>query len=88
LKLTNMKIKKAKPDSTTQRGNCLMAGVFSFKWNRTGGKLWRYKFRFDEKHKLLALSKYPDVSLQEARRRHQEAREQLARGIDPSAKRQ
>jgi integrase len=51
----------------------------------TGGKLWRYKYRFDGKEKLLTLGKYPDVPLQEARRRHQEAREQLANGIDPSA---
>jgi len=51
----------------------------------SGGKLWRYKFRFENKEKLLAIGKYPDVSLQEARRRHQEARGLLAQNIDPSA---
>jgi len=35
----------------------------------------------------LALGKYPDVSLQEARKRHAEARERLAQGIDPSVAR-
>ena len=30
------------------------------------------------------MGKYPDVSLQEVRKRHWEAREQLAQGIDPS----
>jgi hypothetical protein len=44
---------------------------------QTGGKLWRYAYRFDGKQKLLALGKYPDVSLQEARKRHAEARERL-----------
>ena len=54
----------------------------------TGGKLWRYAFRFGGKQKLLALGKYPDISLQEARKRHAEARERLAQGIDPSAMKQ
>ena len=53
----------------------------------TGGKLWRYAYRFGGKQKLLALGKYPDVSLQEARKRHTEARERLAHGIDPSVTR-
>ena len=53
----------------------------------TGGKLWRYQYRFEGKRKLLALGKYPDVSLQEARKRHGEARERLAQGIDPSTAR-
>ena len=54
---------------------------------QTGGKLWRYAYRFGGKQKLLALGKYPDVSLQEARKRHAEARERLAQGIDPSVAR-
>jgi hypothetical protein len=53
----------------------------------TGGKLWRYAYRFNGKQKLLALGKYPDVSLQEARKRHIAARERLAQGIDPSVAR-
>ena len=53
----------------------------------TGGKLWIYVYRFGGKQKLLALGKYPDVSLQEARKRHAEARERLAQGIDPSVAR-
>ena len=48
-----------------------------------GGKLWRFKYRFGGKHKVLALGKYPDVSLARAREKLQEAREQLADGIDP-----
>ena len=31
------------------------------------------------------MGRYPDISLQEARKRYREAREQLAQGIDPSA---
>lgn len=51
----------------------------------TGGKWWRLKYRFEGKEKLLVLGVYPDVSLKEARKRRDEAREQFALGIDPGA---
>ena len=51
-----------------------------------GGKYWRYSYRVNGKQKTLALGVYPDVRLAEARDRHMEARRQLGRGIDPSAK--
>ncbi|HVN96515.1 MAG TPA: integrase arm-type DNA-binding domain-containing protein [Syntrophorhabdaceae bacterium] len=50
-----------------------------------GGKYFRFKYRFDGKEKLLALGTYPRVSLLEARARRDEARRQLACGIDPGA---
>ncbi|MGQ0833498.1 MAG: Arm DNA-binding domain-containing protein [Gammaproteobacteria bacterium] len=49
-----------------------------------GGRYWRYNYRFNGKQKTLALGIYPDVPLGKARSRHQEARCQLADGIDPS----
>ncbi len=53
----------------------------------SGGKLWRFKYRFDRKEKLLALGRYPDVSLAKARERREDARRLLADGIDPNAHR-
>lgn len=50
-----------------------------------GGRLWRFRYRFDNKEKLLALGGYPDVSLKDARERRDEARKQVAAGIDPGA---
>jgi integrase len=50
-----------------------------------GGKLWRWKYQFAGKEKLLALGKYPAVSLKEARAKRDEARRQLESGVDPSA---
>jgi len=50
----------------------------------TGGKLWRLKYRFGGKGKLLALGSYPEVSLAEARRRRDGARKNIAQGIDPA----
>jgi integrase len=55
--------------------------------NPSGSKLWRLKYRIDGKEKLLALGAYPDVSLKRAREARDEARQLIARGIDPSAQR-
>jgi integrase len=53
----------------------------------TGGKLWRFDYRFEGKRKTLAFGGYPDVSLADAREKRDEARKLLAQEIDPSAKR-
>ena len=50
----------------------------------TGGKLWRFKYRFEGKEKLLAFGSYPDLSLAKAREKREEARKLLAEGVDPS----
>jgi integrase len=57
-------------------------GMFLF-CTPTGGKLWRLKYSIDGKEKLLALGAYPDISLKDARQKREEAKEQLAKGIDP-----
>lgn len=58
----------------------LYLGVFP-----SGGKRWRLKYRFEGKERALALGVYPDVSLAMARARRDEARRQVADGIDPGA---
>jgi integrase len=50
-----------------------------------GGKLWRMDYRFAGKRKTLSLGAYPAVSLKDARTRRDEAKEQLAKDIDPGA---
>jgi len=62
------------------------AGLF-LQVTPTGGKLWRFKYLFDGKEKLLALGKWPDVGLKMARQRRDEARSLVAQGVDPSEKR-
>ena len=49
----------------------------------TGGKLWRFKYRFDDKEKLLSFGTYPEISLADAREKRDAARKQVANGIDP-----
>jgi integrase len=48
-----------------------------------GSKLWRFKYRIDGREKLLAIGRYPDVSLAQARQIRDEARANMARGVDP-----
>ena len=51
------------------------------------GKLFRFKYRFHSKEKLMSFGKYPTVSLKEARRKLAAAKEKLSGGIDPMAER-
>jgi integrase len=79
--LTDIQIRSAKPkgkDYKLTDGHGLFLLVAT-----TGGKRWRFKYRFGGKEKLLALGTYPDISLQEARNKLREARNLLANGYDP-----
>lgn len=83
--LTDVQIRSLKPADklykvTDERG--LYLEVTS-----NGSKLWRYKYAYMGKDKRIALGRYPEVGLAEARRRRLEARENLDNGIDPLADR-
>jgi integrase len=52
-----------------------------------GSRWWRLRFRVHGKEQMLSLGTFPEVSLKEARDRRDQARRDLAKGIDPSAKR-
>jgi integrase len=51
----------------------------------SGGKLWRLKYRFQGKEQQLTIGTYPAVGLKDARLRRDEAKKQLASGINPGA---
>ena len=80
-KLTATAVKQAKPKDKPYK---LADGGGLYVHVKPTGKYWRYKYRFANKEKLLALGIYPETSLAEVRKMHQEARENLANGIDPS----
>jgi hypothetical protein len=46
----------------------------------SGGKWWRFKYRYAGKEKLLSVGVYPDVGVKEAREGRDEARKRLADG--------
>ena len=47
---------------------------------KTGSKLWRMAYRFNDKEKLLSFGEYPIVSLKDARTKRNEAKKLLADG--------
>lgn len=49
-----------------------------------GSKYWRLKYRYGGKEKRLALGVYPEVTLKDARKARDAARDLLTAGIDPS----
>lgn len=83
--LSNLQCLKAKPNVKPYRLSD-SGGLFLLV-TPTGGKLWRWKYRFDGKERLMAFGKYPDVGLAQARVLHAKARAQLAIGTDPMAER-
>jgi hypothetical protein len=51
-----------------------------------GSKLWRFRYQFGGKEKMLSLGSFPEVSLASAREKRSEARKLVAEGRDPSQK--
>lgn len=83
MSLTDTAIKKAKAGDKPVKlsdGKGLYLLV-----NPVGSKLWRWKYRYLGKEKVMALGAYPDVSLAQARDGMNEARKLLAGGTDPMA---
>ena len=50
-------------------------------------KLWRFRYKYADKHQEMALGKYPTISLSMARKMAEEARILLVQGINPMEKR-
>jgi len=81
LPLSDAQVSKAKPADKDYK---LFDGAGLFlQVTPSGGKLWRFKYRFDGKQKLLALGQYPEISLANARKQREEARTLLANDQDP-----
>ena len=81
--LTEMKVRNAKPKEKFYKLSD--SGGLYLHVTENGSKLWRFKYRYDGKQKLLAFGSYPEISLQDARQKRDEARKQLANKIDPGA---
>ena len=86
-KLTNTAVKNAKP---TKEGKPvkLFDGGGLYLHVKATGKYWRYAFKFEKKQKTMTFGGYPNLSIKEARDKHQEARNILANGVNPIEHRQ
>ena len=52
-----------------------------------GSKLWRFRYRYQGKEKLISFGTYPEISLDRARMLQYEAKKLLKNGLDPSGER-
>jgi integrase len=83
--LTDLKIRAAQPEPKPYHltdGHGLFLAV-----QPNGSKLWRWKYRFQGKYRLMAFGCYPSIRLADARAAHTAARAQLLSGTDPMAER-
>lgn len=79
--LTIIEINQAKTDAATLK-LADKDGLYLRVTKKTKG--WRFDFRFDNRRYTISYGLYPTVSLSKARELHQEARQQLAEGINPA----
>lgn len=83
--LTDTKIRALKPKDKVY----LIADGdgLSIEVAKSGSKLWRFRYRFNGKPRVLALGRYPEVTLADARDKRLEARRKVSAGIDPGTER-
>jgi integrase len=90
--ITNANVHNAKPSSKPVK--LTDAGGLYLEVRPSGAKLWRYRYRIDDKENIFALGEYfgdkraGHVSLEAARHGRDEARELVRKGIHPSHQRQ
>lgn len=80
--LSDVKIRNLKPRDKAYKVSDFEGLFVLVKAN--GSKLWQLKYRLDGKERLFSIGVYPDVSLAQARKAKEQARAQIAAGIDPS----
>ncbi|MCG9054756.1 tyrosine-type recombinase/integrase [Laribacter hongkongensis] len=84
--LTDIKIRQTKATDKIIKltdGNGLYIEI-----KPNGSKLWRYRYKIAGKENLFAIGEYPTLSLQEARKARDDARELVKQGVHPSHARQ
>ncbi|WCB45287.1 tyrosine-type recombinase/integrase [Nitratidesulfovibrio vulgaris] len=84
--LKELQIKALKPKERLYRiadsdGLCLEVAP-------SGGKRWRFRYRFCGQAKMISLGTYPTVSLKDARLARDDAKRTLSAGVDPSSQAQ
>ena len=76
--LTELEIKHLKPKEKTYR--VADGGGLCLEVSTAGGKLWRWRYYYQGKEQMLALGKYPALTLAEARKKRDASREVLETG--------
>lgn len=85
MSLSDIGIRNAKPANKPLK--MTDGGGLYLLLNPRGSRWWRFDYRFDGRRKTLSMGTYPDTGLKDARDKRDEARKQLASGVDPGAQR-
>src|ERR1035437_2393631 len=83
--LTDTEIRRSKPAEKSYKLSD--SGGLHLFVTPSGGRLWRWKYRFKGAEKQMSFGPYPALSLADARDRRDAARKRLVNGIDPMAER-
>ena len=83
--LSDAACRGAKPDPAGKPRKLPDGGGLLLFISPSGGKLWRLRYRFDGKEKLLSFGPYPAIKLADARALRDKAKRALAEGRDPGA---
>ena len=79
--LTDIQIRSAKPQ---EKPYTLSDGLgLTLLINPDGSKGWRFRYRFNDKAKMMSFGSYSLVSLAEAREKRDVVRKQVVNGINP-----
>lgn len=82
MRLTDKAIKHA-DTAGKKRLKLFDGGGLHLMITETGGKYWRFRYRYQGKDCTLSLGCYPHISLKQARQLHRDAQTLLHQGIDP-----
>ncbi|MGD2134223.1 MAG: integrase arm-type DNA-binding domain-containing protein, partial [Maricaulaceae bacterium] len=82
--LTDKECRNARPSKKLQK---LTEDGLQLWVQPNGSRLWRFAYRYHGRQKLLALGPYPRVSLADARKARDKAKNLLLDGVDPSEER-
>lgn len=85
MKLNNQTCKNAKPKNKAYK--LFDGGGLYLEVMPNGSKLWRLKYRYNNKEKRLSIGHYPLISLLDARHERDKAKRLLLKFIDPAGER-
>ena len=78
-KLTAMQVRNFKEPGRFADGN----GLF-YEITKTGIKRWMYRYKIIEKSGIYIIGRYPELTLEQARNKHREARDLVKEGLSPA----
>ncbi len=81
--LTDAKIAKLKPTESPYK-RAIGKGL-SILVTPAGGKLWRFRWRANGVERMQSLGSFPEITVDEACKRRDAAREAVAHDVDPAA---